>query len=156
MQERRNSIAYALELRLFCTNPSIWSVINGNYKPKHLTNWFFHGSYSSRNPRVCPHHAVGSLWGKLIWKYYTVYTYCELGCNLTPLYMMCGCRETWLQWPGWHWLNRAMIASARGITGMAVNVPGITAIYAGINHWYFGTCLELCAGKEVIYFRLHS
>ena len=24
MQERRNSIANALELRLFCTNPSIW------------------------------------------------------------------------------------------------------------------------------------
>ena len=127
----------------------VWYTRNGKYWARHLTNYFIHRSFHQETPGSAHiMHKAGSQWGKLIWKYYTVYTYCELGCNLTPLYMMCGCRETWLQWPGWHWLNRAMIASARGITGMAVNVPGITAIYVNINHWYLGHVFSSVQGRK--------
>ena len=37
VQERRNSTANALELRLSCTNPSIWGIPNVQMVGSHLT-----------------------------------------------------------------------------------------------------------------------
>ena len=41
VRERGNSIANALELRLSCTNPSIWSMVTGLVSPTHYLNQYW-------------------------------------------------------------------------------------------------------------------
>ena len=70
MQERRNSIANAMELRLSCTNPSKWSVTYQAYNLKYNCNprrfSVFHKL--SNNASMCRYHwgteAMIRLWYK--------------------------------------------------------------------------------------------
>ena len=57
-QERHNSIANALELRLSCTNPSKWPVWLGSIQPwsMHLPNPLSHVAFVNCIGRHRPHH----------------------------------------------------------------------------------------------------